>query len=224
MASAMTPAQRAASAWWVYLLVGIASVLFGTLVLSIQLEDLVNDKRPSAPSYLLVVLTGAFLIGWGLAQMLGAIMVRRGHSLLYVIGGILAVAGGVLALAWPDMTLFILVVFVGWSLIVWGIIDVLGGFAVRALPYWWLYLVRGVVSVWLGFFALHREVLTIEVLTFVVGIQIIMWGVGDVMVAHLLHDAKTGWMGMSARPARRAAPAKASKPARKPATRKATRR
>jgi len=167
-----------------------------------------------------VVLTAAFPIGWGLAQLLGAVMVRRGNSLLYVIGGILAVGAGVLALAWPDMTLFVLVVFVGWSLIVWGVIDVLGGFAVRGLPYWWLYVVRGVVSVWLGFFALHREVLTIEVLTFVIGIQIIMWGVGDLMVAHLLHDAKTDWMGMKATD-RRSAPAK---PARKPAKRKATRR
>ncbi|MGI8797357.1 MAG: HdeD family acid-resistance protein [Acidimicrobiia bacterium] len=167
-----------------------------------------------------MVLTAAFPIGWGLAQLLGAVMVRRGNSLLYVIGGILAVGAGVLALAWPDMTLFVLVVFVGWSLIVWGVIDVLGGFAVWGLPYWWLYVVRGVVSVWPGFFALHREVLTIEVLTFVIGIQIIMWGVGDLMVAHLLHDAKTDWMGMKATD-RRSAPAK---PARKPAKRKATRR
>lgn len=217
MASTTTPAPRAANAWWVYLLSGIASVLFGAVVLSIQFQDLRNAEKPTAPAYLLVVLTAAFLIGWGLAQVLGALMVPRGHSLLYVIGGILAVAAGVLALAWPDMTLLVLVIFVGWSLIVGGIIDVLGGMAVRGLPYWWLYIVRGLVSIWLGFFALHREALTIEVLVFVIGIQIILWGVGDLLVAHLLHDAKTDWMGMSARPA----PAKrASKPAKRKATRR----
>lgn len=202
MASTMTPDRRAANAWWLYLLSGIVSVLFGALVLSIQFEDLANEKKPTAPAYLLVVLTAAFLITWGLAQLLGALMVRQGHSLVYMIGGILGVAAGVLALAWPDMTLLVLVIFVGWSLIVWGIIDVLGGMAIRGLSYWWLYIVRGLVSIWLGFFALHREALTIEVLVFVIGIQIILWGVGDLLVAHLLHDAKTDWMALRRGPKR----------------------
>jgi uncharacterized membrane protein HdeD (DUF308 family) len=195
MASTTTPAQRATNAWWVYLVGGIASVLFGALLLSIQFQDLVNDETPTGPAYLLVVLTAAFLIWWGLAQLIGAFMARRDGSLLYIVGGALAIIAGIVALAWPDMTLLVLVIFVGWALITWGIIDVLGGFALRGLPYWWLYVVRGIASILLGFFALHREALTIEVLVFVIGFQIIMWGVGDLIVAHLLHDAKTEWMG-----------------------------
>jgi uncharacterized membrane protein HdeD (DUF308 family) len=203
MASTMTPDQRAANAWWVYLLSGIVSVLFGALLLSIQLEDLANEETPTAPAYFLVVLVAAFLIAWGLAQFLGAIMVRQAHSLVYMIGGILGVVAGVLALAWPDMTLLVLVIFVGWSLIAWGVIDVLGGMAIRGLPYWWLYIVRGLISIWLGFFALHREALTIEVLVFVIGIQIILWGVGDLLVAHLHHEAKTDWMAMGRKPVKK---------------------
>jgi uncharacterized membrane protein HdeD (DUF308 family) len=202
MAAPMTPASREATrVSWIYLLSGVLCVLFGAFVLSIELEDLFNSKDPTLATYLLVALTGGYLVGWGLFQLAGSLMAPRGTSVLYAFGGGLAVVAGLLALVWPDITLFILVLFVGWSLIVWGVIDLMAGVATRGTTYWSLYVARGVISILIGFFALHREALTVEVLVFVVAIQAILWGVGDLMAAHMIHGARSDWMAMGRAPA-----------------------
>ena len=226
MAAPMTPASRQASrVAWIYGLSGVLCVLFGAFMLSIELEDLLNDRDPRLATYLLVALTGGYLVGWGLFQLAGSLLAPRGTSLLYALGGGLAVVAGFLALVWPDITLFILVLFVGWSLIVWGVLDVMAGVATRGTTYWSLYVARGVLSILIGFFALHREALTVDVLVFVVAIQAILWGLGDLMAAHMIHGARSDWMAMGRAPAAaRPAASAARKPARKPAKRKATRR
>lgn len=226
MATTMTPASRqAASVWWIYLTSGLLCVLFGAFVLSIELEDLVNTNNANLATYLLVALVGGYLVGWGLLQPTGSLLAPRGTSMLYAVGGGLAVAGGIAALVWPDITVFILVLFVGWSLVVWGLVDLLAGVATRGTPYWSLYAARGVLSILVGFFALHREALTIEVLVFIVGFQAIMWGVGDLMAAYLVHGARSDWMAMSRPPAasRPSAPTRTTA-TRKPAARKATKK
>jgi len=223
----MTPVSRQATrVSWIYLLSGVLCVLFGAFMLSIELDDLANKKDPLLATYLLVALTGGYLVGWGLFQLAGSLLAPRGTSVLYALGGGLAVVAGFLALVWPDLTLFILVLFVGWSLVVWGLIDLMAGVATRGTTYWSLYVARGVVSILIGFFALHREALTVDVLVFVVAIQAILWGVGDLMASYMIHGARSDWMAMGSRPPR-SVPAKTStarKPARKPAKRKATRR
>jgi hypothetical protein len=221
MAAPMTPVSREATrVSWIYLLSGVLCVLFGAFVLSIELEDLFNSKDPGLATYLLVALTGGYLVGWGLFQLAGSLIAPRGTSVLYALGGGLAVVAGFLALVWPDVTLFILVLFVGWSLIVWGVIDLMAGVATRGTTYWSLYVVRGGLSILIGFFALHREALTVEVLVFVVAIQAILWGMGDLMAAYMIHGARSDWMSMGSRPVP-SRPAKAST-ARKPAKKKAT--
>lgn len=221
MAAPMTPASRQATrVAWIYMLSGILCVLFGAFMLSIELEDLFNNKDPRLATYLLVALTGGYLVGWGLFQLAGSLVVPRGTSRLYALGGALAVVAGFLALVWPDVTLFILVLFVGWSLIVWGVLDLMAGVATRGTTYWSLYVVRGVVSILLGFFALHREALTVDVLVFVVAIQAILWGMGDLMAAYMIHGARSDWMAMGRKPAA----ARASTATRKPAKRKAAKR
>jgi uncharacterized membrane protein HdeD (DUF308 family) len=225
MAVPMAPASRQANrVAWIYMLSGILCVLFGAFMLSIELEDLVNAKDPRLATYLLVALTGGYLVGWGLFQLAGSLVAPRGTSRLYAFGGALAVIAGFLALVWPDITLFILVLFVGWSLIVWGILDLMAGVATRGTTYWSLYVARGVVSILIGFFALHREALTVDVLVFVVAIQAILWGMGDLMAAHMIHGARSDWMAMGRKPAAARPATTTRKPARKPAKRKATRR
>jgi uncharacterized membrane protein HdeD (DUF308 family) len=225
MAAPMTPASRQATrVAWIYMLSGVLCVLFGAFMLSIELEDLINNKDGRLATYLLVALTGGYLVGWGLFQLAGSLIAPRGTSRLYAVGGALAVIAGFLALVWPDITLFILVLFVGWSLIVWGILDLMAGVATRGMSYWSLYVARGAVSILIGFFALHREALTVDVLVFVVAIQAILWGMGDLMAAHMIHGARSDWMAMGRKPAAARPSTPARKPARKAAKRKAARR
>jgi uncharacterized membrane protein HdeD (DUF308 family) len=194
MATTMTASQRrsmdtisdfAGRAAWVYLVAGILSVLFGAVVLSLVLDWV--------GLYTVALLVGIFLIAWGLVHFFGALIDRPAHWVWHMIAGVLAVGAGVLAIAWPHVTLFILAEIIGWALIVWGILDLLSAFATYGMRHWWLYLVRGVISIALGFLALGREHVTLYFVVTLFAAFVIVWGVGDILIAFMLHGAKAKW-------------------------------
>lgn len=194
MAATMTASQRramdaisdfAGRAAWVYLAAGILSVLFGAVVLSLVLDWV--------GLFTVALFVGIFLIAWGVLHILAALLDQPAHWVWHLIGGALSVGAGVLAIAWPDVTLFVLAVIIGWSLIVWGILDLLSAFATYGLRHWWLYLIRGVVSIALGFLALGREDVTLYFVVTLLGAFVIIWGLGDILIAFMLHGAKAKW-------------------------------
>ena len=223
MATTMTAGQRRVGdavsdyvgrAAWIYLAAGVLAVLFGAAVLSLVLDWV--------GLYTVALLVGVFLMAWGVFHLVGALVDRPPHWLWHMIGGVLAIGAGVLAVAWPDVTLFILAVIIGWSLIVWGILDLLSAFATYGMRHWWLYLLRGIASIGLGLLALGREDVTLYFVMTLLGAFVILWGIGDILIAFMLHGAKA--RRRQSRPARTAA-AKPSRPvtARKvTATRKTT--
>ena len=194
MAATMTASQRramdtisdfAGRAAWVYLAAGILAVLFGAVVLSLVLDWV--------GLFTVALFVGIFLIAWGVLHMLGALLDQPPHWVWHLLGGGLSVAAGVLAIAWPDVTLFVLAVIIGWALIVWGILDLLSAFATYGLRHWWLYLIRGIVSIALGFLALGRENVTLYFVVTLLGAFVIIWGIGDILIAFMLHGAKAKW-------------------------------
>ncbi len=193
--AAMTAGQRRETeaisdsvgrAAWFYLVAGILSVLFGAVVLSLVLDWV--------GLFTVALFVGVFLIAWGLLHVLGALIDRPAHWVWHTIGGVLALGAGVLAIAWPHVTLFILAVIIGWSLIVWGILDLLSAFATYGMRHWWLYLVRGIVSIGLGFLALGREDVTLYFVVTLLGAFVIIWGITDILIAFMLHGANARWL------------------------------
>jgi uncharacterized membrane protein HdeD (DUF308 family) len=237
MAATMTASQRramdeisdyAGKAAWFYLVAGVLAVLFGAVVLSLVLDWV--------GLFTVALFVGIFLIAWGLVHLLGALVDRPPHWVWHTIGGVLAVGAGILAIAWPDVTLFILAKIIGWSLIVWGILELLSAFATYGLRHWWLYLVRGLASIALGFLALDRQNATLYFVVTLLGAFVIIWGVTDIVIAFMLHGAKARWQRQEkalSRPATRArkvttnsggraarkAPARKASSTRKPARR-----
>jgi uncharacterized membrane protein HdeD (DUF308 family) len=194
MATTMTASQRravdvisdfAGRAAWVYLAAGILSVLFGAVVLSLVLDWV--------GLFTVALFVGIFLIAWGVLHMLGALIDRPPHWLWHTIAGVLAIGAGVLAIAWPHVTLFILAKIIGWALIVWGVLDLLSAFATYGRRNWWLYLVRGIASIALGFLALDRQNATLYFVVTLFGAFVILWGVTDILIAFMLHGAKAKW-------------------------------
>jgi uncharacterized membrane protein HdeD (DUF308 family) len=235
MAATLTASQRrtgdaisdfAGKAAWVYLAAGILSVLFGAVVLSLVLDWV--------GLYTVALFVGGFLIVWGVLHILAALLDQPAHWVWHVLGGALSVAAGVLAIGWPDVTLFILAVIIGWSLIVWGILDLLSSFATYGMRHWWLYLIRGIVSIALGFLALGREDVTLFFVVTLLGAFVIIWGLGDILVAFMLHGAKAKWereqrairqpsSNAGSRPAKKA-PARKTAPVRKTTARTTAKR
>src|SRR5712692_187341 len=151
MAATLMPSNRRAVAEasdmtsklsWIYLISGVIWILFGAVVLSLELDYVGR--------YTVALLVGGFLMGWGVFQFVGAVLHQRSHWVFHAVGGVLAIGAGVVAVSWPDVTLFTLTLIIGFSLIVWGILDIASAFAVYGYRHWWLYLIRGVAAATLG--------------------------------------------------------------------------
>ena len=75
--------------------------------------------------------------------------VRR-HSLWYLVQGALMVLGGVLALVYPIVSSVAVVLFLGWILILSGIVQGFSLIGAKDVPHFWLQLVSVVPSVIVG--------------------------------------------------------------------------
>jgi uncharacterized membrane protein HdeD (DUF308 family) len=75
--------------------------------------------------------------------------VRR-HSLWYLIQGALMILGGILALIYPIMSSGAVVLFLGWVLIVSGVVQGISLIDARNVPHFWLQLVSVVLSIVVG--------------------------------------------------------------------------
>jgi len=158
-------AERATRMWWLYVLLGVVSVGLGAVTLS---------STVSAVSTL-VVLFSLFLLYSGAAEVMIGTMSRM--SWLAVIAGVASIAAGIVALAWPDITLFVLTLFVGWALISWGIYDIYQSFTNPMVRPRWVTLVLGIALTAIGVLALVRPDATIVVLAALVGVLFIVYGV-----------------------------------------------
>ena len=72
------------------------------------------------------------------------------HSLWYLIQGILMVLGGVLALVYPIVSSVAVVLFLGWVLIISGVVQGISLIGAQHVPHFWLQLISVVLSVIVG--------------------------------------------------------------------------
>ena len=75
--------------------------------------------------------------------------VRR-HSLWYLVQGALMVLGGILALVYPIVSSVAVVLFLGWILILSGVVQGFSLIGAKDVPHFWLQLVSVVLSVIVG--------------------------------------------------------------------------
>jgi uncharacterized membrane protein HdeD (DUF308 family) len=72
------------------------------------------------------------------------------HSLWYLIQGVLMVLGGVLALVYPIVSSVAVVLFLGWVLIISGVVQGISLIGAQQVPHFWLQLISVVLSVIVG--------------------------------------------------------------------------
>jgi uncharacterized membrane protein HdeD (DUF308 family) len=92
------------------------------------------------------------------------------HSLWYLIQGALMVLGGILALVYPIVSSVAVVLFLGWLLIISGVVQGISLIDARNLPNFWLQLVSVVLSVIVGLLIIRNPgqgLLTITLLLIV---------------------------------------------------------
>ena len=135
--------ETVARHWWLVMLRGILAIVLGALALSV----------PGVTAFALALIFGAYALIDGIVAVAGAIrMSRTGGNWGWLLAeGVLGVLFGIAALAFPGITLLLLVYIVaGWA-IVTGVTAISTAWRVRsAIKGEWLWILIGALSVIFG--------------------------------------------------------------------------
>lgn len=164
-------AEQVASSWWVFLVTGVISVVFGALILAIEWS--VNG---------LAAFVGALFIIQGAAYLITKPL-DGGSRSTNVIAGLLGIAAGIALLVWPGRGLYVVAVFIGAWIVVSGVLHIVGALANRQAPHWWLVLILGVIETPLGIWAMRRPGITLAILITLIGAWAIVMGIGEIVIA-----------------------------------------
>lgn len=130
--------------WWLLLLRGIASILFGVGAF----------VWPGLTVLALTLLYGAFAMADGILS-LGVALTGRGSKAMptwwLVLIGLLGIAAGLVAFLWPGLTAFALVIMIGAWAVTIGVLEIIGAIRLRhEIEDEWLLIAAGILSVLFG--------------------------------------------------------------------------
>jgi uncharacterized membrane protein HdeD (DUF308 family) len=164
-------AEQVARSWWLILVAGLISLVFGALILSI---DWSVAGLAAFVGTLFIIQGAAFVITRPL---------DGGTRSTNIVAGLLGIGAGIALLVWPDRGLYVLALFVGVWIVTSGLLHIVGAFANRHAPYWWLVLILGVIEVPIGIWAMRRPGLTLAVIITLTGVWAIVTGIWQCLIA-----------------------------------------
>jgi uncharacterized membrane protein HdeD (DUF308 family) len=173
--------------WGWYLAGGIIAMIFGFFVISYR----------HASVYAIVYLASGFFIAGGLFELIGGLRAVRQRWPL-VIFGLIWIGAGIVGFVWPHITIFIVAVLVGWGFLVLGIFDIVNSIRYHYLPYWWAYLIRGIIAVALGFLCIRHPGAPLTALVVLIGIGAILFGAIELIGAFSARHATKHWAAFKA--------------------------
>ena len=169
--------------WWLVLLRGIASILFGVLAF----------VWPGLTVFWLVLLFAAYAIVDGVIALWAAatgpgVMAPRWWL---VVIGLLGIAAGVVTFMYPAMTAIVLLYFIAGWMIASGVFTIVGAIMLRKEieGEWWLIL-NGALSILIGLFMFFQPGAGALALIWLIGAYALIVGVTLVMLAFKLKSHK----------------------------------
>lgn len=164
-------AEQVAKDWWLYLIAGITSMIFGALILSV---DWSVDSLAAFVGTLFIIQGAAYVVTRPL---------DGGTRSTNLIAGLAGIVAGIVLLAWPDRGLYTLAVFAGIWIVTSGLIHIVGAFVNRFVPHWWLVLLLGLIEVPIGIWSLRRPGLTLAVIVTLTGAWAVVTGIWQILLA-----------------------------------------
>jgi uncharacterized membrane protein HdeD (DUF308 family) len=168
--------------WGWYLTGGILSVIFGFVVISYK--DVTMN--------VLIYFASAYFIAVGLFMLVGSFNMLKERWLLAVIG-VLWIGAGIVGFVWPHITIYVIAILIGWSFLVFGVVDIVHAFQRRQMPHWWVQLIRGLASVVIAFLVIRHPGGTFTGIVILLGIWAILFGVIEIIGAFSARHAVTDW-------------------------------
>lgn len=162
--------KRLTDNWWLLLLQGIVSIIFGILAIVWPLRTLA----------ILIIVLGWFVLINGIiasVSAIGAAAERRPWG-WRLATGILGILAGLLILRWPGETAFTVLLFVGFWAILVGLVQIIGALADHEeIPHAWLLAIEGGISILFGIAMVVWPLVGLLTLALLAGIYAIVHGV-----------------------------------------------
>jgi uncharacterized membrane protein HdeD (DUF308 family) len=159
--------------WWVFLLEGIAALIFGALLLT----------NPAATLLALAVFLGFYLLFVGVLELVRVFVDRSQPWYWSLIVGILGIVAGIIVLNHPGLAALALpatvVVYLGVTSLIMGVVGIIGGFTGGGIGSFLL----GIASVLIGLLLLGSPMTTALAVPFVFGILLLIEGVALIIYA-----------------------------------------
>jgi uncharacterized membrane protein HdeD (DUF308 family) len=169
--------EEAAGRWWMFLLSGIAWLVFALVIFQWSYTTV----------YAISFLFGAIALLAGANEFLLLTVSTAGWKVVHVILGVLFVIGGVWALVHPHNAFATLAALVGFFLLFKGIFDLTVAFVTKAeFDLWWLQLIVGIVEILLAFWVAGSFKRSVVLLVAYVGIVALSRGITELFVAFKL--------------------------------------
>jgi uncharacterized membrane protein HdeD (DUF308 family) len=113
---------------------------------------------------------------------------------MLMLRGVIGILFGVLAVAWPGMTLILLVALFAAYALLGGAVSIVAAFKSRGADRrWWLPLLLGIVSIAAGIYALVFPGLTALVLVLLMGVNAVITGSLDIAIGIRLRKVLRGY-------------------------------
>ena len=171
------------NSWWLFLLQGVAAVLFGLTALI----------WPAITLYSLIILFAVFAVLVGIFRVAGSLMNRQESGWWLVsIAGIASIVAGIFAFVWPGLTALAVLFVVGVQALVVGVSELW-----RTARNWhtiegkWLGLLSSVSAIIFGILAFVWPGATALTLVWLVGIYALVFGISAVVSSFLVRRAKS---------------------------------
>jgi uncharacterized membrane protein HdeD (DUF308 family) len=167
--------------WWVFLLTGIAWLVFAILVFQWDYTTV----------YAVSYLFGFVALIAGLNELFSLGIWTTGWKILHAIVGAIFIVAGIWAIVHPHNAFATLAALVAFFLLFKGIFDIMVSFvAKQAFELWWLQLVLGIIEVLLAFWVAGDFRKKAILLVVYVGIVALTRGITELFVAFKLHRLK----------------------------------
>jgi uncharacterized membrane protein HdeD (DUF308 family) len=173
--------EEAADRWWVFLLSGIAWLVFALIVFQWDYSTV----------YAISILFGVVALFAAANEFAAITISTSGWKIVHAILGVLFTIAGIWALVHPHAAFTTLAALIGFFLLFKGIFDITVAFSTKALyDMWWLQLVTGLIEVLLAFWvagSFRRSAILLVVYVGVIGLT---RGITELFVAFKLRGAK----------------------------------
>jgi len=174
-------AESAAGLWWLFLLTGIAWLVFALIVFQWDYTTV----------YAVSYLFGFVALIAGINEFLTIGVWTTGWKIVHGILGALFVAAGIWALVHPHNAFRTLAELIAFFLLFKGIFDIMVSFVAKeTLELWWLQLVIGILEIILAFWVAGSFRRSVILLVAYVGIVALSRGITEIFVAFKLHKLK----------------------------------